>query len=64
MSVLEDERTNDDVRREAAHALGLIGDPAAEPALRRVLITRDAYLSTAANEALRRISRRQPVRPG
>lgn len=64
VAALEDERTNDDVRREAARALGLIGDPAAEPALRKVLMARDAYLSFAAHEALRRISRRQSVRPG
>ncbi|MGH9960223.1 MAG: HEAT repeat domain-containing protein, partial [Pyrinomonadaceae bacterium] len=61
VAVLEDETTTDDVRREAARALGLIGDPAAEPALRRVLMARDAYLSLAAQEALRRISRRQLV---
>ena len=59
VAALEDEKTTDDVRREAARALGLIGDPAAEPALRKVLMARDAYLSFAAHEALRRISRRQ-----
>ncbi len=64
VAALEDERTTDDVRREAARALGLIGDPAAEPALRKVLMARDAYLSFAAYEALRRISRRQPAQPG
>jgi HEAT repeat protein len=64
MAVLEDERTTDDVRREAARSLGLIGDPAAEPALRKVLMARDAYLSFAAQEALRKISRRQQVNPG
>jgi len=64
VAALEDERTTDDVRREAARALGLIGDPAAEPALRKVLTARDAYLSFAAHEALRRISRHKPVRPG
>jgi HEAT repeat protein len=64
VAVLEDDRTTDDVRREAASSLGLIGDPAAEPALRKVLMARDAYLSFAAQEALRRISRRQPVQPG
>jgi HEAT repeat protein len=64
LAALEDERTTDDVRREAARALGLIGDPAAAPALRKVLMARDAYLSFAAHEALRRILRRQPVRPG
>jgi HEAT repeat protein len=64
VAALEDERTTDDVRREAACALGLIGDPAAEPALRRVLMAGDAYLSFAAHEAMRKISRRQSVRPG
>ena len=64
VAVLEDERATDDVRREAARALGLIGDPAAEPALRKVLMARDAYLSFAAEEALRRISGRRPVSPG
>ncbi len=63
VAALEDEGTSDDVRREAARALGLIGDPAAEPALRKVLMARDAYLSFAAYEALRRISRRQLVGP-
>ncbi len=64
VATLEDETTTDDVRREAARALGLIGDPAAEPALRKVLLARDPYLSLAAHEALRRISRQQPVGPG
>ncbi|HYJ88295.1 MAG TPA: HEAT repeat domain-containing protein [Pyrinomonadaceae bacterium] len=64
LAALEDDRTADDIRREAARALGLIGDSAAEPALRKVLMARDAYLSSAAQEALSRISRRQPVRPG
>ena len=64
LSALEDESTADDIRREAARSLGLIGDPAAEPSLRKVLMARDAYLSLAAHEALSRISRRQPVRPG
>ncbi|MBA2525173.1 MAG: HEAT repeat domain-containing protein [Pyrinomonadaceae bacterium] len=63
VAALDDEITTDDVRREAARALGLIGDPAAEPALKRVLMARDAHLSFAAREALRRISRRQPVPP-
>ena len=64
VAALEDETTTDDVRREAARALGIIGDPAAEPALRKVLMARDAYLSFAAHEALGRISRRQTGRPG
>jgi HEAT repeat protein len=64
VAALEDEKATDDVRREAARALGLIGDPAAEPALRKVLTSRDAYLAFAAYEAMRRISRLQAVRPG
>ena len=64
VAALEDESTAEDVRREAARSLGFIGDPAAEPALRKVLMARDAYLSFAAHEALRKISRRQLVRPG
>jgi HEAT repeat protein len=64
VAALEEEKTADDVRREAARALGRIGDPAAEPALRKVLMARDAYLSCAAYEALIRITRRQPFRPG
>jgi HEAT repeat protein len=62
LTVLEDEKNVDDVRREAARALGLIGDSTAEPALRKVLNGRDPYLSLAANEALSRIARAQ--RPG
>lgn len=64
VATLENEKADDDVRREAARALGLIGDPSAEPALRKVLTARDAYLAHAAHEALSRISRRQTVRPG
>jgi HEAT repeat protein len=44
-----------DVRREAAIALGLIGDTAAVPALRAALLSDDPYLSASAREALRRL---------
>lgn len=44
-----------DVRREAAIALGLIGDPAAVPSLRAAFSSDDPYLSAAAREALRRL---------
>ncbi len=44
-----------DVRREAAIALGLIGDPAAVPSLRAAFSSNDPYLSAAAREALRRL---------
>jgi HEAT repeat protein len=43
------------VRREAARALGLIGDPAAIPTLRAALATRDPYLSEIAAEAIRKL---------
>ena len=45
-----------DVRREAAAALGLVGDPAAAPALRAVLDSSDPYLVEAARQALRRLA--------
>jgi HEAT repeat protein len=44
-----------DVRREAAIALGLIGDHAAVPALRAAFSSNDPYLSEAARGALRRL---------
>jgi HEAT repeat protein len=55
--VLQDEKSEADLRREAAFALGLIGDLSAIPALRLVLIARDPYLSQAAHEAIRKISK-------
>ena len=55
--ILEDEKAEDDVRREAAIALGAIGDAAAIPVLRGVLTARDPYLSQTAQESIRRISR-------
>jgi HEAT repeat protein len=64
VATLEDESTADEVRREAARALGLIGDPSAETVLRKVLTEQDPYLSYAAYEALRRISRQRMTRPG
>lgn len=57
--VLQDEKAEDDVRREAAFALGAIGDSSAIPALRDALSARDPYLSQAAHEAIRKISRSQ-----
>lgn len=56
VAALEDEKAPDDVRREAALALGQIGDPSARNALQGVLSARDPYLSFAAAKALRRIS--------
>jgi HEAT repeat protein len=56
ISVLTNETQPDDVRREAARSLGLIGDPAALPALRIVSSAADPYLSHVALESLRKIS--------
>jgi HEAT repeat protein len=57
VTALQDEKTSDDVRRESAYALGLIGDAAAIPALRSVLSARDPYLGEAAQDAIRKIER-------
>ena len=58
ISALSNERFPDDVRREAARSLGLIGDPAAEPALRAVAATSsDPYLSEIAHKAIHRLRR-------
>jgi HEAT repeat protein len=57
IAVLQDEKSEADLRREACFALGLIGDLSAIPALRLVLIARDPYLSQAAHEAIRKISK-------
>jgi HEAT repeat protein len=55
ITALANERAGDDVRREAARALGLIGDPTAIPTLRSALATRDPYLSEIAAEAIRKL---------
>ncbi len=56
IAALSDDQNPLDVRREAAAALGLIGDPAAAPSLRAVLDSSDPYLAEAAREALRRLA--------
>ena len=58
IEALSDENNVADLRREAAYALGLIGDRSAEPALGTVLTARDPYLSRISHEALLRIQRR------
>lgn len=55
ISALSNEKFPDDVRREAAQSLGLIGDPSAEPALRIAATSSDPYLSEIAHKAIRRI---------
>ncbi|MEP6819089.1 MAG: HEAT repeat domain-containing protein [bacterium] len=59
ISVLQDEKAADDVRREAAVALGAIGDVSAMPALRDAETAHDPYLAGATHEAIRKISRSQ-----
>ncbi len=56
IAALSNEKFPDDVRREAARALGLIRDPAAEQALRMAANAADPYLSRVAYESLRKLS--------
>jgi HEAT repeat protein len=55
IATLGNEDYASDIRREAAIALGLIGDAAAVPALRAAFSSGDPYLSDAAREALHRL---------
>lgn len=55
IAALQNEKTDDDVRRESAEALGLIGDPSSIPVLQTVLTSSDPYLSKAAHEAMQKI---------
>ena len=57
VATLDGDKIPGDVKREAARSLGLIADPAAVPALQNALSSSDPYLSLAASEALKRISR-------
>lgn len=55
IATLANDANATDVRREAATALGRIGDLSAVPALQAALSSADPYLSEAAREALRRL---------
>lgn len=57
ISVVSNEKLDSDVRREAARSLGLIGDPAAVPALKSAAAASDPYLAQLAHQALRRLER-------
>lgn len=57
ISALSNEKFPDDVRREAAKSLGLIGDPSATSALQTASTAADPYLSAIANESLKAIHR-------
>jgi HEAT repeat protein len=56
IATLNNEKLPSDVRREAARSLGLIGDPAAAPALQAASINADPYLAEIAQTALKSLS--------
>ena len=55
IAALSNEKLDSDVRREAARALGSIGDPAAVPVLRTASTAADPFLAQIAYEALRKL---------
>ena len=55
IAVLNNEKLDSDVRREAARALGAIADPAAAPALRAASTAADPFLAQIAYEALQKL---------
>jgi HEAT repeat protein len=57
IKVVGDEKAENDLRREAATALGKIGSSSALPALQAAQLTGDPYLTEAAGQAIRRISK-------
>ncbi|HXT63413.1 MAG TPA: HEAT repeat domain-containing protein [Pyrinomonadaceae bacterium] len=65
VAALQDETNSIETRREAATALGLIGDSSALPALQAAYETNsDPYLSEAARAAIRQINRAKPKGAG
>ena len=56
VAALSNEKMVDDVRREAALALGSIGDPVAIPALRMAASSGDPYLAQTAHQSLRKLA--------
>jgi len=55
IATLRNETNDNDVRREAATALGLIGDTSAGPSLQAAFTSSDPYLAEAARAALRQL---------
>ncbi|HEY6804680.1 MAG TPA: HEAT repeat domain-containing protein [Pyrinomonadaceae bacterium] len=53
---LGNEKLDGDIRREAAQALGLIGDPSAVSALRTAATSEDPYLAQAAVNSLKKLT--------
>ncbi len=58
-NVLQNEQVASDVRREAAWALGAIGDPSALATLNVAITSTDPHLSRVAHEAIQKIKRAQ-----
>ena len=59
ISVLRNTSESDDTRREAAFAIGAIGDPRSVPILRTYVTAQDPYLAEIAREALLKIEAAQ-----
>lgn len=55
LKIANDRKENEDIRREAAFALGAIGDPAAIPFLRANISSSDVYFAEICREALLKI---------
>jgi HEAT repeat protein len=56
IAAVSNEKFPQDVRREAARSLGLIGDPAAIPALKSASVSEDPFLAQLAFESLKKLS--------
>lgn len=56
IATLQNEKYPDDLKREAAAALGSIGDTAAIDALKNAALSEDPYLATAAQQSLRKLT--------
>jgi HEAT repeat protein len=56
LKVASNQREDNDTRREAAFALGAIGDPSAKPFLSANVNSEDTYLAEICREALLKIS--------
>lgn len=56
IAAVGNEKFPEDVRREAARSLGLIGDPTAIPALKTASLSDDPFLARLAHESLRKLS--------
>jgi HEAT repeat protein len=61
IAVLQNKNEADDTRREAAYALGAIGDQRAVSVLQSYLLSSDPYLAEICKEALLKIERRNKV---